>query len=133
MQDNKFDNSFISTVKDSHRDISNTRDYDVIPNSSNIQDSVIVVSEKRRRFSAQKKLEFVRLTYLPGNTISSIARAYGVAPSLLFKWRSLEKQGALEAIETGRNTIPAARYAEALEEIKQLQQLLGQVTADNAL
>ena len=85
MQDSKFDNAFISTIKDSHRDISNTRDDEVIPSSSNIQDSVVVVSEKRRRFSAQEKLKLVRLTYLPGNTISSIARASGVTPSLLFK------------------------------------------------
>ena len=52
---------------------------------------------------------------------------------MLFKWRSLEKQGALEAVQTGQNTVSAARYEEALEKIKRLQRLLGQATADNAL
>lgn len=52
---------------------------------------------------------------------------------MLFNWRSLEKQGALEAVQTGQNTISVARYKEVLEEIKRLQRLLGQATADNAL
>lgn len=72
----------------------------------------------------------VRLTYLPGNTVSSVARAHGVAPSMLFRWRALDKQGALTAIQTGEGTVSAKKYEAALEEIKRL---LGQATADNAL
>ena len=95
--------------------------------------SVVVVSQKRRRFSAQEKLELVRLTYLPGNTVSSVARQYGLQPSLLFRWRTLEKAGGLVAVQSGEQTVSASKYAEALDEIKRLQRLLGQVTADNAL
>lgn len=43
------------------------------------------------------------------------------------------KQGALEAVQTGQNTVSATRYEEALEEVKRLQRLLEQATADNAL
>ena len=78
-------------------------------------------------------MELVRLTYLPGNTVSSVARAYGVAPSMLFRWRALDKQGALTVIQTGEGTVSAKKYEAALEEIKRLQRLLGQATADNAL
>lgn len=46
--------------------------------------SVVIVPEKRKRYSTQEKMELVRLTYLPGNTVSSVARAHGVAPAVLF-------------------------------------------------
>ena len=71
------------------------------------QATVVVVEQKRKRYTAQQKLELVRLTYLPGNTVSSVARSYGV--------------------------VPAKQYAEAIDEIKRLQRLLGQMASDNAL
>ena len=77
--------------------------------------TVVVVEQKRKRYTAQQKLELVRLTYLPGNTVSSVARSYGIAPALLFRWRALDKQGGLT------------------DEIKRLQRLLGQMASDNAL
>ena len=52
---------------------------------------------------------------------------------LLFRWRSLDKQGGLTAIETGQSSVPAKQYAEAIDEIKRLQRLLGQMASDNAL
>ena len=53
--------------------------------------SVVVIPERRRRYSSQEKMELVRLTYLPGNTVSSVARAHGIAPSVLVRWRALDK------------------------------------------
>lgn len=67
--------------------------------------SVVIVPERRRRYSSQEKMELVRLTYLPGNTISSVARAHWVAPSMLFRWRAPDKQGTLTAIQTGEGTV----------------------------
>lgn len=49
-------------------------------------------------------MELVSFTYLPGNTVSSVARAHGVAPSMLLRWRALDKQGALTAIQAGEGT-----------------------------
>lgn len=95
--------------------------------------TVVVVEQKRKLYTAQRKLELVRLTYLPGNTVSSVARSYGIAPDLLFRWRSLDKQSGLTAIETGQSSVPAKQYAEAIDEIKRLQRLLGQMASDNAL
>lgn len=95
--------------------------------------TVVVVEQKRKLYTAQRKLELVRLTYLPGNTVSSVARSYGIAPALLFRWRSLDKQDGLTAIETGQSSVPAKQYAEAIDEIKRLQRLLGQMASDNAL
>lgn len=64
--------------------------------------SVVIVPERRKRYSTQEKLELVRQTYLPGNTVSSVARAHGIAPSVLFRWRALDKQGSLTAIQKRR-------------------------------
>ena len=50
-----------------------------MPMTKNPEATVVVVPEKRRRFTAQEKVELVRLSYLPGNTVSSVARQYGVA------------------------------------------------------
>ena len=102
MQDNKFDSQFLENLSDSHRDITSTssKSLDLTEHTTLPQESVVVAPERRRRYSAQEKLELVRLTYLPGNTVSSVARSYGIAPAMLFKWRSLEKQGALEAVQT---------------------------------
>ena len=83
--------------------------------------SDVVVPERRRRYSSQEKMEPVRLTYLPGNTVSSVARAHGVAPSMLFRWRALDKQGALTAIQAGEGTVSAKKYEAALEEIKRFK------------
>lgn len=65
----------------------------------NVTPNVVVVPETRRRFSAQEKQELVRLTYLSDNSVSTVARTYGIAPSVLFRWQSLEKQGQLTALK----------------------------------
>ena len=64
--------------------------------------TVVVVEQKRKRYTAQQKLELVRLTYLPGNTVSSVARSYGIAPALLFRWRALDKQGGLRLLNPAK-------------------------------
>lgn len=98
--------------------------------TQNPNPSVVIVPERRKIYSTQEKLELVRLTYLHGNTVSSVARAHGIAPSVPFRWRALDKQGSLTAIQTGEGTVSAKKYEAALEEIKRL---LGQATSDNAL
>lgn len=60
--------------------------------------SVVIAPERRKRYSTQ---EISPSTYLPGNTVSSVARAHGIAPSVLFRWRALNKQGSLTAVQTG--------------------------------
>ena len=45
-----------------------------------VESAVVVFGQKRKRYTAQQKLELVRLTYLPDNTVSSVARSYDIAP-----------------------------------------------------
>lgn len=42
-------------------------------------------------------------------------------------------EGQLTALKTGEQTVSAAQYAQALEEIKRPQRLLGQAAADSGL
>lgn len=72
------------------------------------------------------------LTYLEGNTVSSVARQYGISPAMLFAWRSKAKKGLLTSGHSaGKKTVPATQYAQALDEIQRLQKLLGRAVSDN--
>ncbi len=96
--------------------------------------AVVIVNEQRKRRTKQEKQALVKLTYLPGNTVSSVARQNGVTPAMLFKWRAQDKAGLLNTnADVGQKVIPAAKYAEALDEIKRLQRLLGKTTSENEL
>lgn len=44
--------------------------------------SAVIVPERRKRYSTQEKLELDHLTYFPDNTVSSAARAHGIAISI---------------------------------------------------
>ncbi len=65
-----------------------------------------IVEQKRKRYTAQQKLKRARLTYLPGNTVSFVARNDGIAPALLFRWRAPDRQGGLTAVQTGQSNMP---------------------------
>ena len=91
---------------------------------------LVVVPERRRRFSAQEKVEYVKLTYAPDQSVSSVARQYNISPSLLFKWRQLYKNGGLVAITSGSESAAAKEVAQLKDEIKWLHQLVGRQAAD---
>ena len=78
---------------------------------------VIVKDQRRRRWSVMEKAALVRRTYEPGMTVSLVARQEGVAASLLFHWRKLERQGALMAVSAGEAVVPASELAAARAEI----------------
>ncbi len=50
-------------------------------------------------------------------SVSLVARQEGVAASLLFQWRKLERQGALTAVSAGEAVVPASELAAARAEI----------------
>ena len=53
-------------------------------------------------------------------SVSLVARQEGVAASLLFQWRKLERQGALTAVSAGEAVVPASELAAARAEIAKL-------------
>jgi transposase len=62
----------------------------------------VLGAERRRRWSYDEKVRLVEETLQAGETVCGIARRHGVAPSLLFTWRRLARQGRL-----GGDTVPA--------------------------
>ncbi|MEG0557732.1 MAG: IS3 family transposase [Comamonas sp.] len=94
---------------------------------------VITRDQRRRRWSAAEKAALVRRTYEPGMSVSLVARQEGVAASLLFTWRRLEREGALVAVGAGEAVVPASELAAARAEIAKLQRVLGKKTLENEI
>ena len=94
---------------------------------------VITTDQRRRRWTLAEKAELVRRTYEPGMSVSLVARQTGVAASLLFQWRKLERQGALTAVSAGEAVVPASELAAARAEIAKLQRILGKKTLENEI
>lgn len=51
-------------------------------------DPAPVEKQQRRSFSAEEKLAIVMESESPGATVSSVARAYNIVTSVLFRWRA---------------------------------------------
>ena len=94
---------------------------------------VVLKDQRRRRWSPAEKEALVRRTYEPGMSVSLVARQEGVAASLLFQWRKLERQGALTAVSAGEAVVPASELAAARAEIAKLQRVLGKKTLENEI
>jgi transposase len=94
---------------------------------------VVMTAQRRRRWSVQEKAALVRRTYGPGMSVSLVARQEGVAASLLFQWRKLEREGALVAVSAGESVVPASELAAARAEIAKLQRSLGKKTLENEI
>jgi transposase len=55
----------------------------------------VLGTERRRRWSLQDKLQIVEETLQPGVKVSEVARRHGLAPSVVFTWRRLAREGRL--------------------------------------
>jgi transposase len=75
----------------------------------------------------------VEETYLPGNSVSLVARRHGIAGNQLFTWRRLMAQGALTAAGAGEEVVPASEFRAAQHQIRELQRLLGKKTLENEI
>jgi transposase len=56
---------------------------------------VITGRERRRRWSAEQKLQVVGETQEPGARVSQVAARHGVCESLVFSWRRQAREGVL--------------------------------------
>ncbi len=91
---------------------------------------VITSVQRRRRYTGQEKAQFVAMTMQPGSSVSSVARQYGIAPSLLFKWKKLMQDGGVTAVEANDQVVSVSDYNSLLKKVKQLEQMLGRKTVE---
>ena len=65
--------------------------------------------QRRRRWTPEEKVRIVEETYLPGMSVSLVARRHGIGGNQIFTWRRLMAQGALTAATTGEEVVPASK------------------------
>ena len=85
---------------------------------------------RKRRFTAEEKQRLLREAEAPGETVSSVARRYGVSPSLLFRWRQLQDHGSLESLGADDQVVPASEVKQLKGRIRELERLLGKKTME---
>ena len=105
--------------------------YEGLPRAERVE--VITSVQRRRRWSTEEKVRIVEETYLPGNSVSLVARHHGIAANQLFTWRRLMAQGALTAAGAGEQVVPASELRAAHQQIRELQRLLGKKTLETEI
>jgi transposase len=88
---------------------------------------------RRRRYSAEEKRQFLDEAEAPGSSMSAVARRYGIAPSLLFRWRRLEDEGALQSLGADEHVVPESKVRNLEHQVRELQRLLGKKTLENEI
>lgn len=92
---------------------------------------VVTSVERRRRWSIEEKRTIIQETYLPGMSLSLLARKYAINPSQLFTWRRHMEEGGLEGI---RSEEGVARQVKELERrVRDLERMLGRKTLENEI
>ena len=61
---------------------------------------------KRRRFTAQQKRALLDEAAKAGQSISEVARRYGVAPSVLFQWKRAMDDASDKSLERNERVVP---------------------------
>ena len=91
---------------------------------------VITSVQRRRRWTAEEKREMVEEAEQPGMSISAVARKYDVHPNLLFTWRRLMREGALEAVRRDERVVPISEVKLLKARIRELERTLGKKTLE---
>ena len=82
---------------------------------------VITSVSSRRRWSLKEKRAMVEEVEQPGNSVSAVARKYGVHPNQLFRWRRLVHEGALSAVKANEEVVPASEVKALRARIRELE------------
>jgi len=68
---------------------------DIIKDRPQVSRMEVVDTGRRRRWSAEKKLEIVEESFAVPRMAAATARRHGISPSLLFAWRKAYREGRL--------------------------------------
>jgi len=87
----------------------------------------------RRRWSPEEKLRMIEESAQPGESVSTVARKNGVAPSQLFQWRKLHHQGGQTAISNDEQVVSVSEAKRLEKRVRELERLLGRKTLENEI
>ena len=90
----------------------------------------VVNTIERRRWPLAEKLRIVEESSRPGMSVSYVARQYGVAPSLLFRWRKLMSEGGKVAVQADEEVVSASEHRALKKRVRELERLLGKKTME---
>jgi transposase len=101
--------------------------------NSNQKEVIEVITGRatRKRWTPAEKRAFVEETYLPGVSVSSVARKHGLAPSQLFSWRNLMEAGALAGVGSEERVVPESEVKQLRHQIRELERMLGKQSMQN--
>lgn len=90
----------------------------------------VVNMVERRRWPLAEKLRIVEESSRPGMSVSYVARKYGVAPSLLFRWRKLMSEGGKVAVQADEEVVSVSENRALKKRVRELERLLGKKTME---
>lgn len=90
----------------------------------------VVNMVERRRWPLAEKLRIVEESSQPGMSVSYVARQYGVAPTLLFRWRKLMSEGGKVAVQADEEVVSASENRALKKRVRELERLLGKKTME---
>ncbi len=96
-----------------------------------VMGDVLMEVQRRRRWTFVDKLRAAQEASAPGNSVSSVARKYGMAPSQLFRWRKVILDFTIEPATADHQTVVVTEVRELKRQIRELERLLGKKTLEN--
>ncbi len=90
----------------------------------------VVNMVQRRRWPLAEKLRISEESSRPGMSISYVARKYGIAPNLLFRWRKLMSEGGKTAVQADDQVVSASELRALKKQVRDLERLLGKKTME---
>jgi transposase len=88
---------------------------------------------RRRRFTNDEKRRFLTEASLPGESMSSVGRRYGLSVSLLFRWRRQLDGAATRVVAKPTEATARAEVRELRDRLRELERLLGKKTLESEL
>lgn len=91
---------------------------------------VITGEARRRHWTTEQKLQILEESFLPGESVSSVARRRGVAPNLLYRWRRLMTEGGVAAVGSDEPVVGSSEVRRLEDRVRDLERLLGRKTME---
>jgi len=89
--------------------------------------------KRQKRYRPGQKVEILRELLENQITISELSKRYGVSPGVIYCWKKQLFEGAIEMFkQNGRiGRVMATRVEKLEEKIKQRDELISEIVADN--